>query len=112
MKTHKPEGGIFPYHLLVLCQHQVVSTQRNTKNNGGDSFKTVDPLLSLRALASHIKHSAKGTKQRRYILCVCAPVGEGGHDERQHGEADREQGMEEDVSRRMPVKEEGRRKLG
>lgn len=60
----------FPsHHFLVLGQKQVVGAQCNTKNDGRDAFKTVDPLLSLRALASHVKHPAKGMKQRRYTVC-------------------------------------------
>ncbi len=42
-------------------------------------------------------------------MCVCALVGEGGHHEIQYGEADREQGVEEDISGRMVVKEKGRK---
>ena len=79
---HTPRTGDFvPYHLLILGQHQVISAQCDAENNGCDSFETVDPLLPLRALASHIEHSAEGMKQKEIqhivceCVCVCALVG-------------------------------------
>lgn len=46
-------------HLLVLCQDQVVAGQRDAEDDGRDSFEAMDPLLALRPLAAHIKHSGK-----------------------------------------------------
>ncbi len=47
------------YHLLVLSQHQVVVAQSHAEDDGGDSFKAMDPFLPLGSLSTHIKHSAE-----------------------------------------------------
>ena len=54
LKTQNPVSTVnlkhrvsFTYHLLVLSQDEVVVTERYTENDTCDSFKTMDPLLSL-----------------------------------------------------------------
>ncbi len=65
--------NIRPYRGLVLMQHLVVSAERNTENDGRDILKTVDPLLPLRPLTSHIKEP-DGQRDRRgkptYLLHI------------------------------------------
>ena len=45
-----------PVHLLILGKDEIIAGKSDAENDGGDSLKTVNPLLSLRALTSHIKH--------------------------------------------------------
>lgn len=48
-----------PHHLFILGQDQVVSAERNAEYNGRDAFETMDPLLPLGSLASHVEHPAR-----------------------------------------------------
>lgn len=65
------QGKILPsHHLLILSQDQVIRAQRDAEDDGRHPLKTVDPLLSLGALASHIEHPAEEKKQKR-IRCPC-----------------------------------------
>ena len=45
-----------PVHLLILGKDEIIAGKSDAENDGGDSLKTVNPLLSLGALTSHIKH--------------------------------------------------------
>ena len=45
-----------PVHLLILGKDEIIAGKRDAENDGGDSLKAVNPLLSLGALTSHIKH--------------------------------------------------------
>lgn len=54
---------ICPYRGLVLVQHLVVSAERHAENNSSDVLKTVDPLLPLRPLTSHIKQPDWGDRR-------------------------------------------------
>lgn len=47
---HSVDGLVFEEELIVLGNS-------NQEEDGGDIFKAVDPLLSLRTLSSDIKHS-------------------------------------------------------
>lgn len=44
------------HHLLIFCQHQVISAQSHTEDDGCYSLKAMDPFLPLWPLTSHIKH--------------------------------------------------------
>lgn len=44
------------YHFIVLYQHHVICAESSTEDNASDTLKTMDPLLSLRSLATHIEH--------------------------------------------------------
>lgn len=44
------------HHFIVLHQHHVVSAEGGDEDDTGDTFKAVDPLLPLGALATHVKH--------------------------------------------------------
>lgn len=63
-------GDFVPYHLLILGQHQVISTQCDAENNGCDSFETVDPLLPLGPLATHIEHPAWKQKHATFTIVI------------------------------------------
>ena len=47
---------VLPVHLLILGKDEIIAGKSDAENDGGDSLKTVNPLLSLGALTSHIKH--------------------------------------------------------
>lgn len=44
------------YHFVVFYQHHVVSAQGSTEDDASHTLETMNPLLSLRPLATHIEH--------------------------------------------------------
>jgi len=42
--------------LGLLLQHLVILTKCGTEDDAGDTFKTMDPLLALGALAADVEH--------------------------------------------------------
>ena len=48
-----------PYLIALFQQHLVVFTQSHTEDDGGHVLEAMNPLLSLAALATHIKHAVK-----------------------------------------------------
>lgn len=65
------------HHLLILSQDQVIRAQRDAEDDGRHPLKTVDPLLSLGALASHIEHPAEEKNQKTvkegHLLAIRRP---------------------------------------
>ena len=51
-----PSSHELPVHLLILGKDEIIAGKSDAENDGGDSLKAVNPLLSLGALTSHIKH--------------------------------------------------------
>ena len=51
------------YRSLILMQHLVVLGHGDTEDDGCDVLETVDPLLSLRPLASHVEQSERKKKK-------------------------------------------------
>lgn len=45
------------YHFVILHQHHVVGAQSSDEDDTGHTFETVDPLLPLGPLSTHVKHS-------------------------------------------------------
>jgi hypothetical protein len=43
------------YHALVFVQHLIILTERDEEDESGDILETVDPLLSLASLATHVE---------------------------------------------------------
>lgn len=54
------------YHFIILHQHHVIGAQSSNEDDTGDTFETMNPLLSLWPLATHIKHSGS----KKTICCV------------------------------------------
>ena len=51
-------GGVIwymSYSSFVFMEHLIVLAHRNTENNSGDIFETVDPFFTLGTLASNIE---------------------------------------------------------
>lgn len=51
------EGLLHAVDSLVFEQKLIILRNGNQEENGGDILEAVDPLLSLRSLSSHIKHT-------------------------------------------------------
>lgn len=53
-------------HFIIFCQHKIVGTQSNTKDDSSNSFKTMYPFFPFWPLTTNIKHS-----ERKYYLVYC-----------------------------------------
>ncbi len=62
--------NIISYHFIILHQHHVVGAQSSNEDDTGHTFETMDPLLPLRPLAAHIKHSAREQKRVMFVIAI------------------------------------------
>lgn len=53
------------HHFVVLYKHHVVCAERSAKDDASHTLETVDPLLSLWPLATHIKHPVSRRKSEK-----------------------------------------------
>lgn len=59
------------HHFVVLYEHHVVRTESSAKDDTSHTLETMDPLLSLWPLASHIKHPVHHRRPKKVSQTMC-----------------------------------------
>lgn len=66
-------SGVSTHHFVVLYQHHVVCAESSAKDDAGHALETMDPLLSLWPLATHIEHPVHHTESHNKVSQSASP---------------------------------------
>ena len=56
-----------PIHLFIFSEDEVIAGESDAEDDGSDALKAVDPLLTLRTLAPHVKHPGRKQLNARIL---------------------------------------------